>query len=194
MPIFRFSKHLCLAAAGLAISAHALAAWKFDPQQSNFSATFTDQRTTGNVEHTYHLQNLTGTIDDQGNLNIPLKLSQLDLMNQLPEWLQTMAGDQSAQISGKINPSWFNLGKGQSITKTVALTFVSHKHSHTQNVALKMERLDDGSYHVVTAQPLALRTSELMKESYAPMILTALGYQKVGDTVPINFDANVVQS
>jgi|GEM_PF-3700194 len=179
---------------GLACSLHAFADWKFDPAKSDLSATFTDQRTSGNVNHVYHVQNLQGTIDAQGHLSIPLQLSQLDLMNGLPDWVTAMIGSQNADITGTIDPTWFNLSEGQSITRSVPLTFTSHHHSRTQSVDLKMTRMANGNYQVTTARPMFLHANELMKESYSHIILSTLGYQNLAENVPIALDAQITHT
>ncbi|WP_025731896.1 hypothetical protein [Carnimonas nigrificans] len=182
---------LVIAGAALLFSTASSAAWKFDPDQSRVSATFIDQRSSGNVESVYHINRLAGTIDDEGHLNLPLELSQLDLLQQVPAWLTGMLGDPKATITGDIDPSWFNIDVGSSITRDVKLTVTSKHHSSSDTVPLKMTRSSENAYQIETAKALSLRTSDLLKQQYAQPILQTVGFQNLADHIPLDFEATV---
>ncbi|MGJ8515208.1 hypothetical protein R84981_001893 [Carnimonas sp. R-84981] len=182
---------LLVAGAALFFSASSQAAWKFDPDQSRVSATFIDQRSSGDVKSVYHINRLAGTISNDGHLSLPLELSQLDLLQQVPAWLTGMLGEQKAEITGDVDPKWFDIAEGKSITRDVKLTITSKHHSSSDTVPLKMQRTGNSSYHIETAKPLSLHTNDLLKQQYAQPILQAVGFQNLADNIPLNFDATV---
>lgn len=185
------TKTLLIAGIGLLTSAQVMAAWQFDPDHSKVNASFIDQRSSGDVTSVYHINQLNGSIDDQGKLSLPLELSQLDLLDKIPTWLTGMLGDQKAMVTGQVDPKWFDIDQGQSITKDVALTVGSGHHSHTETVPLKMTRTSDTQYHIETARPLALHTQDLMKQQYSGTIMKALGFQNLKDNIPLELDAQL---
>ncbi|ANF58527.1 hypothetical protein [Halotalea alkalilenta] len=177
----------------LAFSAHAEAAWRFDPMHSYIDATLTDQRTSGDVVQQHRVERLAGTIDEQGQLTLPLALDQLDLISQLPSWLSGLATGQVATITAEVDPGWFNaLGIGESATRQLPLTIQGERFTRHEEVALALTRVGENEYRVRTAEPVSIDTRELMQLDNAQTILAALGFQRLSDTIPISFDARLL--
>ncbi|WP_106477410.1 hypothetical protein [Phytohalomonas tamaricis] len=178
-----------------ATGAHA--AWQFDPAQSQITAAVTDQTASGNVTHTHRINKLNGTISDDGQMTLPLKLSQLDVISnlgQLPPWLSSFSDSQMAIIEADIEPSWLtNLGVGDTMTRTLPITVRGDRFTRSERVPLRLERLSQNDYTVTTAEPINVDTQQLMQLENAQTIMSMLGYHKLTGTIPINFSARLQQ-
>ncbi|QEL10635.1 hypothetical protein [Kushneria phosphatilytica] len=178
------------------LSTAAEAAWRFNPDQSRITAVVTDQRPSGNVPHTYHVSQLDGTIDDDGNLTLPLSLSQTDLLKDqgnLAGLLSGFSKSPMATLHTKVDPQWLSqLNVGESITRNLPIRARGNHFDRTERVPLKLTRTAEHRYHVTTAEPISVDTRQLMQLDNAQTVLSLLGYNKLTDTIPINFEAQLV--
>ncbi|RKR06544.1 hypothetical protein C7446_0524 [Kushneria sinocarnis] len=197
----RLTSLTALALSGLmaaTLSSAAEAAWQFNPDQSRITAVVTDQRPGGNVPHTYHASQLDGTIDNAGNLTLPLSLSQTDLLKDqgnLSGLLSGFSKSPLATLHAKIDPQWLtDLGVGESMTRNLPIRAKGNHFERTERVPLKLTRTAQDRYHVTTAEPISVDTQQLMQLDNAETVMSLLGYNKLTDTIPVNFEAQLVPS
>ncbi|WP_299262012.1 hypothetical protein [uncultured Kushneria sp.] len=194
----RLWKVLGVAGATLAFTAQAQAAWQFVPADSEITAHVSGQGQRGPMEQTYHVSDLQGTIDDEGRFEMPLRLEQTDLLGKqsgLGDLLSGLSSDSAmVTLSTKVNPAWLsNLQPGDATTRNVTLTASGNHFERSEQVPLTLERLDQQYYHLTLAEPISVDTQQLMQLDNAQTVLSLLGYKRLNDTIPIEFNARLVE-
>lgn len=192
----RFISGLTGAGLVLALATQAQAAWEMVPGESEITADVAGENQRGPVERTYHVSDLAGTISDDGYFEMPLRLEQTDLLgnNGLGGLLAGLSSDSAmATLSTQIDPAWLsNLAPGDSITRTLEMTARGNHFERSEEVPLRVERLDNESWQVSLAEPVTIDTRQLMQLDNAQTILSLLGYQSLEESIPIRFDARLV--
>lgn len=192
----RFISGLTGAGLVLALATQAQAAWEMVPGESEITADVAGENQRGPVERTYHVSDLAGIISDDGYFEMPLRLEQTDLLgnNGLGGLLAGLSSDSAmATLSTQIDPAWLsNLAPGDSITRTLEMTARGNHFERSEEVPLRVERLDNESWQVSLAEPVTVDTRQLMQLDNAQTILSLLGYQSLEESIPIRFDARLV--
>lgn len=192
----RFISGLTGAGLVLALATQAQAAWEMVPGESEITADVAGENQRGPVERTYHVSDLAGTISDDGYFEMPLRLEQTDLLgnNGLGGLLAGLSSDSAmATLSTQIDPAWLsNLAPGDSMTRTLEMTARGNHFERSEEVPLRVERLDNESWQVSLAEPVTVDTRQLMQLDNAQTILSLLGYQSLEESIPIRFDARLV--
>lgn len=190
----------CLVAVGLAglllAALPAQAAWQLAPEQSGVTATIVEITPNGPVPHTHHVRRLQGDLSADGTLRLPLRLNQTDVMDklgQLPSWLSGLAETPLAMVVTQFPPSRLDaLGVGESLTDTLMLRVQSDKENRQEPLEVRFTRESADSIHVENAERVVLDGQALMNDQNARSILMLLGYEQIGDEVPIQLDATLV--
>ncbi|WP_224418033.1 MULTISPECIES: hypothetical protein [unclassified Modicisalibacter] len=190
----------CLAAAGLAglllAALPAQAAWQLAPDQSQVTATIVEITPSGPVPHTHRVRRLQGDLSGEGTLRLPLRLNQTDVMDklgQLPTWLSGLADTPLATVVTQFPPSRLDaLGVGESLTETLMLRVQSDKGNRQEPLEMRFTRESTDTIHVENAQRVVLDGQALMSDQNARSVLMLLGYEQIGDEVPIRLDATLI--
>ncbi|MFC0268660.1 hypothetical protein [Kushneria aurantia] len=188
-----------LAVAGLAVtlSAQAQAAWRMVPADSRITAEVAGQGQNGPLERTYRVDNLNGTISDNGYFEMPLRLEQTNLLGDggMGALLSGLSSDSAmVTLSTQIEPAWLNnLAVGDSLTRTLTLTARGNHFERSERVPMRVERLNQQAWQVSLAEPISIDTRQMMQLDNAQTILSLLGYRSLADTIPINFNARLIE-
>ncbi|MFC0337317.1 hypothetical protein SAMN05421848_1899 [Kushneria avicenniae] len=194
----RFWKMLGVAGVTLAMTTQAHAAWQLVPANSEIKAHVAGEGQRGPMERTYHVSDLAGTINDDGQFEMPLRLEQTDLLGKqggLSGLLSGLSSDSAmVTLSTKVNPDWLsNLQPGDSTTRNVTLTASGHHFERSEEIPLTLERLDQRYYHLAFAEPISVDTQQLMKLDNAQTVLSLLGYKRLNNSIPIELDARLIR-
>lgn len=177
-----------LAILSLASSTVHAAGWALDKAQSTLSVNVTDHRATGDKTSTLRATAIQGTIDAQGNIEMPLSLDQLDLIAKLPPLLTNKATQQSnITLKGHIDPRvlhGLSVGRAQS---TPVSFWSDQQPAHRATYPLRLTLLQDQRIQVDTPTPIILDATPLLQKDNASIILSLLGYEKIDPKVKAEF-------
>lgn len=171
----------------------AQAAWELDPDASQVDATVIEITPDGPVPHQHRMRKFEGSIDSEGNLSIPLRLSQLDAIESigpLPSWFTRIADKPAATVTAQIPPQQLDsLAVGESLTETLQFSVESQNEKREAPVELRFTRETQDRISVTNAQRIALDGQQVMANQNAQTILQLLGYEQIGDEIPITLEA-----
>jgi len=194
--VHRLATALLLAplAAGLSLSAQA--AWQLDPAQSQVTATIVEVTPNGPLPRTHRVSRLQGELDDTGALRVPLRLDQTDLakrLGQMPSWLSGLTDAPLATVTAHFPAQRLDdLAVGESLTDTVKLQVQSNGERRQEALQVRFTRESSDVIRLKNAERVALDGSALMANQNARGILLLLGYEEIGDEIPIELDATLV--
>lgn len=174
----------------------AQAEWQLDPDQSRVEATIVEITPTGPVPHIHQVRRLQGSVSDEGTLSLPLSLNQTDIIDrlgELPPWLSGLTDSTLATVvaelpSGRLN----NLAVGESITETLMLGVQSDGEYRREPLLVELSHVSEGVIRVRNAERVALDGRELMSNRTVRSILLMLGYEEIGDEVPVELNATLI--
>ncbi|SHE52560.1 hypothetical protein SAMN02745148_00530 [Modicisalibacter ilicicola DSM 19980] len=184
--------------AGLALFAAlpAQAEWQLAPEQSRVQATIVEITPNGPVPHHHEVRQLQGNVSPDGTLRLPLRLRQTDIMDrlgQLPPWLSGVADTTLATVVTQLPPERLDaLAVGESMTETLMLGVQADGQNRREPLEVRFTRESDDTIRVHNAQRVALDGRELMNNQTVRSILLLLGYEEIGDEVPVELDATLV--
>ena len=181
--------------AALLLSLPAQAAWQLVPEQSRVEATIVEVTPTGPVPHTHRVSQLQGTLGSDGTLRVPLRLRQTDVLDrvgQLPPLLSGLSDTTLATVTIQLSPERLDsLKVGESTTETVMLGVDNQGQQQQEPLKVRITRETENTLHVRNAERVALDGKELMQNQTARTILMLLGYDEIGDEVPVELDARL---
>lgn len=192
------ARSLLIAAAGAALLfvQPALAAWRLDPERSRVEATIVEITPNGPVPHRHAVRRLQGSVSPDGTLHLPLRLRQTDVMDrlgQLPPWLSGLADTPLATVVTQLAPERLDaLGVGESMTETLLLGVQADGQNRREPLKVRVTRHAPDRIHIRNAERVALDGRELMGHPTARSVLLLLGYEEIGDEVPVELDAMLV--
>lgn len=184
--------------AGLAaLSGSAQAAWQLDPAQSHVTATVTEITSGGeSVPHEHALRRMEGQISPDGTLKLPVRLNQTDVLDRLgalPPWMSSLASTTLVTVVTQLPPERINsLGVGDSTVETLTLRTDSNGEQRQERLPVRFTREASDLVRATNAEPVSLDGKELMKNQTVRSILSLMGYQQIGDQVPIELNAVLV--
>lgn len=185
-----------LAGAALLLALPAQAAWQLDPSQSRIEATIIEVTPSGPVPHEHQVNQLQGQLSADGTLRMPLSLRQTDVIDRLgnlPPWLASLADVTLATVVTHLPPERLNnLAVGESMTETLMLGVQTEGESRQEPLKVRFTRESEDVIHVRNAERVALDGRELMSNQNVRSILLLLGYEEIGDEVPVELDATLV--
>lgn len=174
----------------------AQAAWQLDPARSAIDATVIEITPSGPVPHQHWVRGLSGNIGEDGTLRLPLRLSQTDLparLGGLPVWLKGMADLPLATLVTRLPPERLNgLAVGDSLTETLTFRVDAEGVDQQEPLALRFTRESESRIRIANAERVAVDGRELMANPTLRTVLLLLGYEQIGDEVPMNLDAMLV--
>lgn len=162
--------------------------WTLDKAQSTLSTHITDHRSAGDKTSTLRATSIQGSINAQGDIQLPLSLDQLDVIAQLPPMLTHKAMKQSSiLLKGHIDPQLLqNLNMGQAQTTLVSFWSDQQPERHV-TYPLRLTLLQDQRIQVDTPAPIILDATPLLQKDNASVILSLLGYERVDSKVKAEF-------
>lgn len=175
----------------------AQAAWQLDPARSQVTATVTEITSGGeSITHQHSLRRMEGQIAPDGTLTLPIRLNQTDLLDRLgnlPPWMSSLTSTTLVTVTTQLPPERINsLGVGQSTVETLTLQTTSNGDRHQERLPVRFTREATDLVRARNAQPVALDGKELMQNQSVRSILSLLGYQQIGDEIPVELNAVLV--
>ena len=191
----RMARAMLLIAALFAATA-AQAEWQLDPEQSRVEATIVEITPNGPVPHSHQVRQLQGSVSDEGTLNLPLSLRQTDIIDrlgELPPWLSGLSDSTLATVVAELPAERLDdLAVGESITETLMLGVQSGGEHHREPLLVELNHESEGIIRVRNAERVALDGRELMSNQTVRSILLILGYEQIGDEVPVELNATLI--
>lgn len=188
---------LCLLALGALIALPAQAAWQLDPARSSLEATVIELTPQGPVPHQHRVRELSGSIDDDGTLRLPLRLSQTDVPDRLgglPVWLEGLAEMPLATLVTRLPPERLDrLAVGDSLVETLTFRVDAEGVTQQEPLALRFTRESASRVRIATAERVAVDGRELMANPTLRTVILLLGYEQIGDEVPVTLDATLIE-
>ncbi|WP_240612476.1 hypothetical protein [Salinicola lusitanus] len=185
-------------AAGLALSCGlAQAAWQLDPNQSHVTATVTEITSGGeSITHEHALRRMEGQISADGTLKLPIRLNQTDVLDRLgnlPPWMSSLTNTTLVTVVTHLPPERINsLAVGQSTVEILTLRTDSNGEQRQEKLPVRFTREATDVVRARNAEPVSLDGRELMKNQTVRSILSLMGYQQIGDEVPVELNAVLV--
>ncbi|MDI5933622.1 hypothetical protein [Halomonas kalidii] len=181
----------------LLLALPAVAAWELDPAQSRVAATVVQIGPDGPVPHHHEVRRLSGSADDSGALELPLRLNQSDVIEKLgplPPWLSGLTERPLATLTTRFPPERLEqLAVGESLVEVLELSVQSGNATRTEPLAVRFTRESADRIRVTNAERVALDGQELMADPTLRSVLLLLGYERIGDEVPVSLDAVLVR-
>ncbi|MGQ4878861.1 hypothetical protein ACOJCM_09865 [Billgrantia sp. LNSP4103-1] len=175
-----------------------LAAWELDPERSRVSATVMQITPDGPVPRQHEVRRLSGSADAGGNLELPLRLNQSDVverLGQLPPWLAGITERPMATLTTRFPPERLErLGVGDSLVETLTMTVRSGNAVREESLPVRFTKTGNGQVQVTNAERVALDGKALMANPTLRSVLLLLGYEQIGDEVPVSLDALLVKA
>lgn len=173
------------------------AAWELDPAQSRVAATVVQLAPEGPIPRQHEVRRLTGTAEADGTLVLPLRLAQSDVierMGPLPPWLSGFTERPMATLTTRFPPERLeSLSVGDSLVEVLMLAVQSGNSTRTEPLAVRFTRESPERVRVTNAERVALDGRELMADPTLRSVMRLLGYERIGDEVPVSLDAVLVK-
>ncbi|WP_111414756.1 hypothetical protein [Billgrantia lactosivorans] len=175
-----------------------LAAWELEPERSRVSATVMQITPDGPVPRQHEVRRLSGSADADGTLQLPLRLNQSDVverLGQLPPWLAGITERPMATLTTRFPPQRLDqLAVGDSLVEELTMTVRSGNAEREESLPVRFTKTSQGQVQVTNAERVALDGQALMADPTLRSVLLLLGYEQIGDEVPVTLDALLVQS
>ncbi|UYG04872.1 hypothetical protein OCT51_05785 [Halomonas sp. LR3S48] len=174
-----------------------LAAWELDPERSRVSATVMQITPDGPIPRQHEVRRLRGSADAGGNLELPLRLNQSDVverLGQLPPWLSGITERPMATLTTRFPPERLErLAVGDSLVEDLTMTVRSGNAEREESLPVRFTKTAEGQVQVTNAERVALDGQALMADPTLRSVLLLLGYEQIGDEVPVTLDALLVK-
>lgn len=195
-PLARFPA-LGTALFALLLALPAAAAWELDPERSRVAATVVQIAPEGPIPRQHELRRLAGSADDGGTLTLPLRLDQSDVIERLgplPPWLSGLTEKPIATLTTRFPPERLErLAVGESLVEVLELSVQSGGATRSEPLAVRFTKEAMGRVRVTNAERVALDGRELMADPTLRSVLLLLGYEQIGDEVPVSLDAMLIR-
>jgi hypothetical protein len=173
------------------------AAWELDPAQSRVAATVVQLAPEGPIPRHHEVRRLAGTAEADGTLRLPLRLAQSDVVERLgplPPWLSGFTERPMATLTTRFPPERLEaLAVGDSLVEVLELSVQSGNATRSEPLAVRFTRESPERVRVTNAERVALDGRELMADPTLRSVLLLLGYEQIGDEVPVSLDAVLVR-
>ncbi|WP_346796067.1 hypothetical protein R5M92_11430 [Halomonas sp. Bachu 37] len=178
----------------LAVPVHA--DWQLDPGQSRVQASITQLNGEAPQTHHHQVRDLQGDIASDGTLRLPLKLSQTDVLErlgELPPWAGLLTNATLVTLVAQMPPERLDgLDIGESLVETLTFRVQSDLVDQEESVPLRFTREGLNEIRVTHAEQMALDGNALMENDTVRTVLSLLGYQQIGEHVPVTLDALLI--
>ncbi|TFH88781.1 hypothetical protein EQG41_02655 [Billgrantia azerbaijanica] len=183
--------------AALLLALPVQAAWQLDPAQSRVAATVIEIGPQGPIPHHHEVRRLAGSADDGGTLTLPLRLDQSDVIEKLgplPPWLSGITERPLATLTTRFPPQRLErLAVGESLVETLQLQVQAGSQTREEPLAVRFTKESTGEVRITNAERVALDGQALMADPTLRAVLLLLGYEQIGDEVPVRLDALLVR-
>ena len=174
-----------------------LAAWELDPAQSRVSATIVQIGPDGPVPRHHEVRRLAGSADASGELELPLRLNQSDVVERLgplPPWLSGLTERPMATLTTRFPPERLDaLPVGESLVETLQLSVQSGNATRQEPLEVRFTRVSADEIRITNAERVALDGQQLMADPTLRSVMLLLGYEQIGDEVPVSLDAMLMK-
>ncbi|APE31538.1 hypothetical protein BOX17_11625 [Halomonas aestuarii] len=181
----------------LLLALPAAAAWELDPARSRVSATVVELGPQGPIPRQHEVRRIAGTVEADGTLRLPLRLDQTDVIERLgplPPWLSGLTEQPMATVTTRFPPRRLEaLAVGESLVETLEFSVRSSGETHREPLAVRFTREASDRVRVTNAERVALDGRVLMADPTVRSVMLLLGYERIGDEVPVHLDAVLVQ-
>ncbi|WP_245392765.1 hypothetical protein [Salinicola halimionae] len=173
------------------------AAWQLDPNQSRVTATVTEITSDGeSITHEHSLRRMEGQISSDGTLKLPVRLNQTDVLDRLgdlPPWMSSLTNTTLVTVVTQLPPERINsLKVGQSTVEILTLRTDSNGEQRQEKLPVRFTRESEDVVRARNAEPVSLDGKALMQNQNVRSILSLMGYQQIGDEVPVELNAVLV--
>ena len=195
----RLTRSLALGAALFVMLAAlpAAAAWELDPAHSRVAATVVQIAPQGPIPHQHEVRRLTGAAEADGTLRLPLRLAQSDVIERLgplPPWLSGFTERPMATLTTRFPPERLErLAVGESLVEVLSLSVQTGNTTRSEPLAVRFTREAPDRVRVTNAERVALDGQALMADPTLRSVMLLLGYEQIGDEVPVSLDAVLVR-
>ncbi|MEA3639030.1 MAG: YceI family protein [Lamprobacter sp.] len=166
------------------------AEWTLNPERSHLAFVSIKADHIGEV---HHFTELSGTIDDQGQVIIDTKLDSVETLipirnERMREMLFKTAQYSAARLSAKIDPATINAMQPGEQLDVVAESSLS-LHGKTQPLVLKMQaaKLDAGTLMVASTEPVVLDAANFGMGEGVEKLREIAGLDRISNAVPVTF-------
>ncbi|MDX5432961.1 MAG: hypothetical protein LPK20_05270 [Halomonas sp.] len=175
-----------------------LAAWELDPERSRVSATVMQIGPDGPIPRQHEVRRLSGSADNSGTLELPLRLNQSDVVDRLgplPPWLAGITERPMATLTTRFPPERLDqLAVGDSLVETLTMKVQSGSAMREESLPVRFTKTGRDQVQVTNAERVALDGQALMANPTLRSVLLLLGYEQIGDEVPVSLDAMLVKT
>jgi hypothetical protein len=175
-----------------------LAAWELDPEHSRVSATVMQIGPGGPTPRQHEVRRLSGNADESGTLQLPLRLNQSDVVERLgplPPWLSGITERPMATLTTQFPPERLErLAVGESLVETLTMKVRSGNAVREESLPVRFTKTGSGQVKVTNAERVALDGQALMADPTLRSVMLLLGYEQIGDEVPVRLDALLVKA
>ncbi|MFQ3789223.1 hypothetical protein [Halomonas sp. A29] len=175
-----------------------LAAWELDPERSRVSAMVMQITPDGPIPRQHEVRRLSGSADASGNLELPLRLNQSDVierLGQLPPWLSGITQRPMATLTTQFPPERLDqLAEGESMVENLTMKVQSGNSMREESLPVRFTKTGSSQIQVTNAERVALDGKALMADPTLRSVMLLLGYEQIGDEVPVSLDAMLVKS
>ncbi|MGJ7460206.1 hypothetical protein ACR80S_03650 [Halomonas sp. MA07-2] len=175
----------------------AAAAWELDPAQSRVAATVIQMSPEGPIPRQHEVRRLSGAAEADGTLVLPLRLAQSDVVERLgplPPWLSGLTERPLATVTTRFPPQRLaRLAVGESLVEVLTLSVQSGNSTRSEPLAVRFTRESPARVRVTNAERVALDGRELMADPTLRSVMLLLGYEQIGDEVPVTLDAVLIR-
>ncbi len=174
-----------------------LAAWELAPERSRVSATVMQITPDGPVPRQHEVRRLSGSADASGTLELPLRLNQSDVVERLgplPPWLSGLTERPMATLTTQFPPERLErLPVGDSLVETLTMRVQSGNAVREESLPVRFTKTSSGQVQVTNAERVSLDGRALMADPSLRTVMLLLGYEQIGDDVPVSLDAVLVR-
>ncbi|MGL6215311.1 hypothetical protein [Billgrantia desiderata] len=174
-----------------------LSAWELDPERSRVSATVMQIAPDGPIPRQHEVRRLSGSANANGTLELPLRLNQSDVVERLgplPPWLSGLTERPMATLTTQFPPERLErLEVGESLVETLTMTVRSGNNVRQESLPVRFTKKSSAEVQVTNAERVALDGQALMADPTLRSVMLLLGYEQIGDEVPVRLDALLVR-
>lgn len=143
------------------------------------------------------MRRLTGAAEADGTLRLPLRLAQSDVVERLgplPPWLSGFTERPMATLTTRFPPERLErLAVGESLVEVLSLSVQTGNTTRSEPLAVRFTREAQDRVRVTNAERVALDGQALMADPTLRSVMLLLGYEQIGEEVPVSLDAVLVR-
>ena len=171
----------------LLLSLPAYAGWQLDSEQSLLHFVSVKKQ---HIAEVHRITGLSGTLNNAGNAEISLPLTQLDSGiairdKRMKQWL--FMNQPSGRISARVPAEALNLAVGKSLRLTLPVTVDLIGKSATFEAEVQISRLRADYLQVVTVAPIIVRAESLGLGAGIDKLQQLAGLDMISHAVPVTF-------